>query len=65
LVVRFVPGGAQLIVPVAGARQVPFAVFFLYDVVGIVLWAALPFGGGMFFHGQLEGLLRALFGGAG
>jgi membrane protein DedA with SNARE-associated domain len=64
LVVRFLPGGAQLIVPFAGARQVPFAVFFLYDLTGIVLWAALPFAGGMFFHGKLEGLLRALLGGA-
>ena len=55
LVARFVPGGTQLIVPVAGARQVPFAVFFLYDLAGIVLWAALPFTGGMFFHSQIEG----------
>ncbi|HLK89504.1 MAG TPA: VTT domain-containing protein [Polyangia bacterium] len=65
LVVRFLPGGAQLIVPVAGARQVPFGVFFLYDLAGIVLWAALPFAGGMFFHGKLEALLRALSGGGG
>jgi membrane protein DedA with SNARE-associated domain len=65
LVVRFLPGGAQLIVPVAGARQVPFAVFFLYDLAGIVLWAALPIAGGMFFHGKLEAWLRALAGVAG
>jgi membrane protein DedA with SNARE-associated domain len=65
LVVRFLPGGTQLIVPVAGARGVPFAVFFLYDLAGIVLWAALPFAGGMFFQDQIEALLRALPGGAG
>jgi membrane protein DedA with SNARE-associated domain len=65
LVARFVPGGTQLIVPVVGARQIPFAVFFLYDLAGIVLWAALPFMGGMFFHDQLEALLRALPGSAG
>ena len=58
LVARFVPGAMQVIVPMAGARHVPFAVFLLYDLAGMVLWASLPIAGGMLFHGQLEALLR-------
>jgi membrane protein DedA with SNARE-associated domain len=65
LVARFVPGAAHLIVPMAGARHVPFALFFLYDLAGIALWASLAVIGGMLFHGPLEGLLRALPGGGG
>ncbi len=58
LVAKFVPGAMQVIVPMAGARQVPFAAFFLYDLAGTIVWASLPFVGGMLFHGQLDALLR-------
>lgn len=59
LVARFVPGAMQLIVPMAGARQVPFVVFLLYDLLGLVFWASLPLTGGMLFHARLEALFRA------
>jgi membrane protein DedA with SNARE-associated domain len=60
LVAKFVPGAMQLIVPMAGARQVPFVVFFLYDLAGTILWASLPIIGGMLFHGQLEAVMHFL-----
>jgi membrane protein DedA with SNARE-associated domain len=64
LVARFLPGVTQVIVPMAGDRRVPFAVFLAYDLAGIALWAALPIAGGMLLHGQVEALLPALSGGA-
>jgi membrane protein DedA with SNARE-associated domain len=60
LVARFVPGAVQLIVPLAGARNVKLAGFLFYDLAGIVLWASLPVTGGMFFHREAEILLQAL-----
>jgi membrane protein DedA with SNARE-associated domain len=60
LLARFVPGAVQLIVPLAGARQVKLASFLFYDLAGIVLWASLPVTGGMFFHREAEILLQAL-----
>jgi len=58
LVAKFVPGAMQVIVPMAGARHVPFMVFFLYDLAGTIVWASLPITGGVLFHGQLEAVLR-------
>jgi membrane protein DedA with SNARE-associated domain len=60
LVAKFVPGAMQLIVPMAGARHVPFMAFFLYDLAGTIVWASIPFTGGLLFHGQLEAVMRFL-----
>ena len=60
LVAKFVPGAMQVIVPMAGARHVPFVAFFLYDLAGTLLWASLPITGGLLFHGQLEAVMRFL-----
>lgn len=58
------PGAVQLIVPLAGARHVKLASFLFYDLMGILLWAALPATGGMLFHHQAETLLSVLSNGA-
>ena len=64
LVARFLPGATQVIVPMAGDRGVRFTTFFLYDLAGILLWAALPITGGMLLPGRVEALLHMLSGGA-
>jgi membrane protein DedA with SNARE-associated domain len=63
LVARFLPGATQLIVSMVGDRRVPFPIFLLYDLAGILLWAALPIVGGMLLHGRVEAVLHALSGG--
>ena len=60
LVVRVLPGAAQLIVSLAGARRIRLGAFVLCDLAGIVLWASAFFLGGMILHRQTEMLLQAL-----
>jgi membrane protein DedA with SNARE-associated domain len=64
ILARFMPGAVQLIIPMAGARHVKLASFFLYDFTGILLWASLPVTGGMLFHRQVGKLLHAFSCGA-
>ena len=60
LVVRVLPGAAQLIVSLAGARRIKMGAFVFYDLAGIVLWASSFLIGGMILHRQTEMLLHAL-----
>jgi membrane protein DedA with SNARE-associated domain len=62
LVVRVLPGAAQLIVSLAGARRIKLRAFVFYNLAGIVLWASSFFVGGMILHRQTEMLLHALSG---
>ena len=60
LVVRILPGAAQLIVSLAGARRIRLGAFVFYDLAGIVLWASSFLIGGTILHRQTEMLLHAL-----
>jgi membrane protein DedA with SNARE-associated domain len=60
LVVRILPGAAQLIVSMAGARRIKLGAFIFYDLAGILLWASSFFIGGMVLHRQAEMVLHAL-----
>jgi membrane protein DedA with SNARE-associated domain len=60
LVVRVLPGAAQLIVSLAGARRIKMGAFVFYDLAGIVLWASSFVMGGMVLHRETEMLLQAL-----
>jgi membrane protein DedA with SNARE-associated domain len=60
LVVRILPGAAQLIVSMAGARRIKLRAFAFYDLAGILLWASSFFIGGMILHRQAEMALQAL-----
>ena len=57
---KFLPGVSQLIVPMSGATGVPFRSFLFYDLVGTLVWAAVPIGSGMIFHEQVDGVLAAM-----
>jgi membrane protein DedA with SNARE-associated domain len=60
LVVRVLPGAAQLLVSLAGARRIKMGAFVVYDLAGIVLWASSFVIGGMLLHRETEMLLQAL-----
>jgi membrane protein DedA with SNARE-associated domain len=60
LVVRILPGAAQLILSMAGARRIKIGAFVFYDLAGIVLWASSFFMGGMILHREAEMVLHAL-----
>jgi membrane protein DedA with SNARE-associated domain len=60
LVVRILPGAAQLIVAMAGARRIKLGAFVFYALGGIVLWASVFLVGGMLLHRQAEMVLRAM-----
>jgi membrane protein DedA with SNARE-associated domain len=49
-----------LIVPMSGATGVPFRSFLFYDLLGTLVWAAVPIGSGMIFHEQVDGVLAAM-----
>jgi membrane protein DedA with SNARE-associated domain len=57
---KFLPGVSQVMVPIAGATGTKFRSFILYDIAGTLLWASLPFGGGVIFHQQVAVVLNAL-----
>ncbi|WP_025916544.1 VTT domain-containing protein [Herminiimonas sp. CN] len=60
VVAKFVPGLSTLAPPLAGAlgmRTVSFAVF---NLAGSILWAGSGIAGGLFFHNQIESLLKNL-----
>jgi membrane protein DedA with SNARE-associated domain len=61
LVAKFLPGVSQVMVPIAGANGTSVRSFILYDIAGTLLWASLPFGGGVIFHEQVDVVLEALF----
>lgn len=60
LVAKFLPGVSQVMVPVAGATGASFRTFLFYDVLGTLLWASLPIGGGMLFNQQVDAVLAVM-----
>ena len=57
---KYVPGLQTLAPAIAGALQVPWKVFFAFDLFGTLLWV-VPFAlVGYLFHDQLATLLTAL-----
>lgn len=60
VVAKFLPGVSQVIVPMSGATGVGFRSFILYDLLGTLVWSAVPIGSGMIFHEQVDGVLSAL-----
>ena len=60
VVAKFLPGVSQVVVPMSGATGVPFRSFIFYDLVGTLVWSAVPIGSGMIFHEQVDGVLSAM-----
>jgi rhodanese-related sulfurtransferase len=46
---KFVPGLNTVAPPIAGELGMPYGKFLVYDLAGILLWAAAALGGGYFF----------------
>jgi membrane protein DedA with SNARE-associated domain len=60
VVAKFLPGVSQVIVPMSGATGVAFRSFIFYDLLGTLVWSAVPIGSGMIFHEQVDGVLSAM-----
>jgi membrane protein DedA with SNARE-associated domain len=60
VVAKFLPGVSQVIVPMSGATGVAFRTFIFYDLLGTLVWLAVPIGSGMIFHEQVDGVLSAM-----
>src|SRR3954462_12802104 len=60
LLAKFLPGVSQVMVPVAGATRARHPPVIFYDVLGPLLWASLPIGGGMLFNQQVDAVLTAM-----
>jgi len=60
LLAKFLPGVSQVMVPIAGATGASYRSFIFYDVLGTLLWASLPIGGGMLFNQQVDAVLAAM-----
>lgn len=56
VVAKFVPGLSTVAPPLAGAMQVGWTPFLVFNGIGIVVWAGLAVGTGVLFHAQLDGL---------
>jgi membrane protein DedA with SNARE-associated domain len=54
LAAKFIPGLNAVAAPLAGVFGMRLTQFVLYDVSGVLLWAASYIGGGYLFSGQLE-----------
>jgi membrane protein DedA with SNARE-associated domain len=60
VVAKFLPGVSQVIVPMSGASGVAFRSFIFYDLLGTLVWSAVPIGSGMIFHEQVDSVLSAM-----
>jgi len=60
VVAKFLPGVSQVIVPMSGATGVAFRSFIFYDLLGTLVWSAVPIGSGMIFHEQVDAVLSAM-----
>ncbi|HET6150932.1 MAG TPA: DedA family protein [Polyangia bacterium] len=60
VVAKFLPGVSQIVVPMAGATGASFRSFMVYDVIGTVVWSAVPIASGMLFHEQVDDVLAAM-----
>jgi membrane protein DedA with SNARE-associated domain len=60
VVAKFLPGVSQVVVPMSGATGVAFRSFIFYDLLGTLVWSAVPIGSGMIFHEQVDAVLSGL-----
>jgi membrane protein DedA with SNARE-associated domain len=60
VVAKFLPGLSQVVVPMSGATGVAFRSFIFYDLLGTLVWSAVPIGSGMIFHEQVDAVLSGL-----
>jgi len=57
---KFIPGLSTIAPPLAGATRLGWALFLLWNSIGIAIWAGAAIGAGMLFHAQIEGLIGRL-----
>jgi membrane protein DedA with SNARE-associated domain len=62
---KFVPGFATVAPPISGALRLPLLPFLGYSAIGAALWSGAALAAGMFFHAEVDRVLRwaAEFGG--
>jgi membrane protein DedA with SNARE-associated domain len=60
VVAKFLPGVSQVVVPMSGATGIAFRSFIFYDLLGTLVWSAVPIASGMVFHEQVDAVLSAL-----
>ena len=56
---KFVPGLQTLAPPMSGLTGVSIITFLALDLLGALLWAGIFVGLGMYFHNEVESILRA------
>jgi membrane protein DedA with SNARE-associated domain/rhodanese-related sulfurtransferase len=57
---KFIPGLSAVAPPLAGAMRLGAGAFFLWNSLGVVLWAGAAVGAGWAFHEQINDLLLRL-----
>lgn len=57
---KFLPAVSQVVVPMSGATGVSFRSFLVYDLLGTLVWSAVPIGSGSIFHDQVDGVLATM-----
>jgi len=60
LVAKFLPGGALLAPPLAGATRIGWLPFLAFNTAGGALWVSAGMGGGILLGSQIERLLAYL-----
>jgi membrane protein DedA with SNARE-associated domain len=60
VIAKFLPGVSQIVVPMAGATGARFRTFIVFDVIGTMVWSAIPIASGMLFHEQVDDVLAAM-----
>jgi len=61
-VAKFIPGFSMVAPPLAGAMQVKWGSFLLFDLMAAVLWSSVGIGGGLIFYRQVDRVLATLAG---
>ncbi len=59
---KFIPGFSMVAPPLAGAMQVKWSTFLLFDFMAAVLWSSVGIGAGLIFYRQVDRMLAALAG---
>jgi membrane protein DedA with SNARE-associated domain/rhodanese-related sulfurtransferase len=57
---KFIPGLSTIAPPLAGATQLGWPSFLLFNGLGVVLWAGAAIGAGMLLHAEIGDLLLRL-----
>jgi len=57
---KFIPGLSAVAPPLAGAMRLGAARFFVWNSVGVLMWAGAAIGAGMLLHAQVEELLTRM-----